>query len=293
MVRRYKVGEISRFFGISRDTVHYYDTFGILPASRDETNNYRSYSREDVVFFHHVSMLRELGVPLEEIKVSISDNSISIQHDMVESRKAKIKQEIAQLQQQLERACDYETAIARIEAGLLQPSILENLTVVYCEPDYKGTLTYKDIVESFHAIDPSRIPIFAFVAYQDWFSTDTIKEFYQYSQDMLDLRQQDLFQVNENGLFQRASMCIVTDHIPEEPLPPGFKIVTAPRWLQLSISNKTNEDYSELLFFLDWVLQHHYEAAGDCFIRAVNMRNRPKDNTDYYDVLFPIKETEE
>lgn len=290
MVRKYKVGEISRFFGISRDTVHYYDSFGIFPASRDSENNYRYYTREDVVFFHHISMLRDLGIPLEDIKASVSDNDIAAQRQIIDSRRDKIEAEISQLQQQLCRLDDYKTVIARLESGLLQPTILKDLTAVYCEPDYTGGRTYKDIVEAFHAVDSDCIPMFAFLSYRDWFSEDTVNEYYRYSENMLELREQDIFRIKEDGIFQRASMCIIMDHVPEAPLPPGFKTVTANRWLQISFHIKLNEDYSALVFFLDQVLQNHYEPAGDCFFRAASLRNRPDESRDYYEVLFPIKD---
>ena len=48
-VKNYRIGEIASFYGISLDAARLYDKKGILSPVKDTSNNYRSYSREDLV----------------------------------------------------------------------------------------------------------------------------------------------------------------------------------------------------------------------------------------------------
>ena len=55
--RLFKIGEISRLFGIGLDSIRYYEKMGILKPVRDKENNYRLYTVEDI---RKMTMIREL-----------------------------------------------------------------------------------------------------------------------------------------------------------------------------------------------------------------------------------------
>ena len=45
----YLVGELAEYFGVSNDTLRLYDKKGICSPQKNETNHYRTYSREDFI----------------------------------------------------------------------------------------------------------------------------------------------------------------------------------------------------------------------------------------------------
>jgi len=62
------VGQVARMARVSVRTLHHYDEIGLLvPTGRSETG-YRLYGPGDVERLHAVLLLRELGLPLEEIR---------------------------------------------------------------------------------------------------------------------------------------------------------------------------------------------------------------------------------
>lgn len=67
--RMYLINELSEFTGVSKDTVRYYDKIGLLkPEYVDEVSNYRYYSYEQFWLLDVITCLRDLRIPIEEIK---------------------------------------------------------------------------------------------------------------------------------------------------------------------------------------------------------------------------------
>ena len=73
----YRIGEVSRITGISRDTLHFYDKIGLLtPDYVDGENRYRYYSRTNLWELDIIAICRSLDLPLERIReiLSLRDN---------------------------------------------------------------------------------------------------------------------------------------------------------------------------------------------------------------------------
>lgn len=45
---KFSIGQVSKLFEISKDTLRYYDKIGILKLEVNETNGYRYYYEEDL-----------------------------------------------------------------------------------------------------------------------------------------------------------------------------------------------------------------------------------------------------
>lgn len=71
----YKIGEISKIYGIGRDSLMYYEEIGILKPSRD-SNGYRMYSIFDLWRLNLIKELRSLNFPMKKIKDYLDDRSI-------------------------------------------------------------------------------------------------------------------------------------------------------------------------------------------------------------------------
>ena len=53
----YKVGEIAKFYGVSVDTVRFYDRKGVLRPEKKTDNNYRSYNKEEFITMDYICLL--------------------------------------------------------------------------------------------------------------------------------------------------------------------------------------------------------------------------------------------
>jgi len=90
------IKQLCRRFKISRSTVLYYDSIGLIKPSTRTNKNYRLYSEEDISRFEQICLYRQLGIPLLEIKsiLDTNDNEVS---RILEKRLYDLDQEISKL----------------------------------------------------------------------------------------------------------------------------------------------------------------------------------------------------
>ncbi len=69
----YTISELGEMHGLSRSTLLYYDTQGLLSASSRTAAGYRLYSEEDGKRLKAIRELRDLGVPVLRIRKYLSE----------------------------------------------------------------------------------------------------------------------------------------------------------------------------------------------------------------------------
>ena len=67
MKNYYKIGEISKLYGIGADSLRYYEELGVLRPKRDQ-NGYRLYNLKDMYKLNIIRDLRILGFSMAQIK---------------------------------------------------------------------------------------------------------------------------------------------------------------------------------------------------------------------------------
>lgn len=110
MKHHYRIGEISRLYQISTDSLRYYEELGILTPQR-ATNGYRRYHIRDLWRLNVIRDLRELGSSMGTIKDYLDNRSLA-------STEALLHRELEMIQ---ERIQDLET---------LRADICERLTTI-------------------------------------------------------------------------------------------------------------------------------------------------------------------
>lgn len=61
------IGELAARSGVSRDTIRYYETTGVLPPAARSGGGYRLYDADDVERISFIGQAQTLGLTLEEI----------------------------------------------------------------------------------------------------------------------------------------------------------------------------------------------------------------------------------
>lgn len=90
-----QIKEVQEKLKISSYTLRYYEKMGLIKPYRDE-NDYRNYSEEDTNKIERIMFLRDISVPIEDIK-DILDNKVTFQ-DVLEKHIKKVSTEIESLQ---------------------------------------------------------------------------------------------------------------------------------------------------------------------------------------------------
>lgn len=101
------IGQVSKLFEISKDTLRHYDKIGILKPEVNETNGYRYYYEEDLEKLGLILETKYLGIPLSEIKATIESESLSEYKNLVVRQEGLITKQIEELkikQQHLQEA---------------------------------------------------------------------------------------------------------------------------------------------------------------------------------------------
>ena len=94
---KFSIGQVSKLFEISKDTLRHYDKIGILKPEVNEANGYRYYYEEDLEKLGLILETKYLGIPLSEIKETIESESLIQYKSLVEKQEASIKKQIEEL----------------------------------------------------------------------------------------------------------------------------------------------------------------------------------------------------
>ena len=101
----YKIGEISKIYGIGRDSLMYYEDIGILKPFRDK-NGYRMYKLSDIWRLNLIKEIRSLNFPMKKIKEYLDDRNI-------ESTKEILNKEIILIDEKIEELLSYKQNIMK------------------------------------------------------------------------------------------------------------------------------------------------------------------------------------
>ena len=88
------INDVENIVGLSKKSIRYYEENGLISPSRNSDNKYRNYSNEDIEKLKKIKLLRELGVPIKELK-QLNENEYSLKECM-EDRIHKINHEMEQ-----------------------------------------------------------------------------------------------------------------------------------------------------------------------------------------------------
>ena len=91
------IGEVSKIFGITTDTLRYYDKIGILTSKTNPTNNYRYYLLQDLEKLGLILGIKDLGVSLSDIKETIENESLDSYKNLLDLQKLFVSQKIKEL----------------------------------------------------------------------------------------------------------------------------------------------------------------------------------------------------
>ncbi len=114
------ISQLARRFGLSRSTLLYYDSIGLLSPSLRSRANYRLYSEADVERMELVALYRQAGLPLKDI-ARVLDGDRNAAGGLLAERLRALGQEIRQLRQQQQRIVD----LLRNEAALRETRSLD------------------------------------------------------------------------------------------------------------------------------------------------------------------------
>jgi DNA-binding transcriptional MerR regulator len=137
------VTHLARACGLSRSTVLYYESMGLLKPARRSAGNYRVYGERDLERLRQICIYRGAGVKLGDIR-SILDEPRS-------DAAGVLKRRLAELSGEIERLRDHQRAIARLLKDTEQLRRLPMVTKEKWTEIMRGAGFTNDDMQRWHA----------------------------------------------------------------------------------------------------------------------------------------------
>lgn len=103
------IGAVSKQYGLSQDTLRYYERIGLIPSVRRNSSGIRDYTSEDCNWIDFIKCLRSAGLPIEVLTEYVA---LFQQGDVtVEARKRLLIEQRKQLRAKIE---DMQKTMARL-----------------------------------------------------------------------------------------------------------------------------------------------------------------------------------
>ena len=93
-------GEFARRMGVTKNTLFHYDNIDLFLPEIVDTNDYRYYSIYQMEVFDTIIILKEMGMPLNEIKEFMDHRSPESLMELFEKEDKKITEQIKRLKYQ-------------------------------------------------------------------------------------------------------------------------------------------------------------------------------------------------
>lgn len=106
------IGEFARLSGICRKTLIFYDEIGLFSPEIVAENGYRYYSHHQIDTATVIFALREIGMPLKEIKIYLDQRSPEMLVTLFSKQKKRVDREIKKLRQ-ISRMMESRIAMTR------------------------------------------------------------------------------------------------------------------------------------------------------------------------------------
>lgn len=147
---RYRIGEVCKITGLSKDTIHFYVKSGLLtPDFVDENNGYRYYSRWNLWQLDVITMCRKLSIPLSQVKEILASHDNAKVTELLAKYRDQALALSRYYQQVAEDISWYETVNEQIQSQPLDDTV--HLEVLDSQVVIAGLRQEKQAYEHYHA----------------------------------------------------------------------------------------------------------------------------------------------
>jgi len=95
----FTIGQVAKKYSLSRSTLIYYDSIGVLTPSGRSESNYRLYSEADLKKMDRIQLFRSAGLSLDSIELLLEKENSELDSTL-EGRLLSINKEIQKLRNQ-------------------------------------------------------------------------------------------------------------------------------------------------------------------------------------------------
>lgn len=106
-MKSFLIGDMSKMYGISQDTLRYYDKAGLLPFVKKNQAGRRVFTEDDLGYIEVIDCLKRSGIPVKEIAKFMDwcvegDKTLPQRYAFMVEQEAVLEKKIHELQAQLD-----------------------------------------------------------------------------------------------------------------------------------------------------------------------------------------------
>lgn len=106
-MKKFLIGDITEMYGISQDTLRYYDKAGLLPFVKKNQAGRRVFTEDDLGYIEVIDCLKRSGIPVKKIAKFMDwcvegDKSLPQRYAFMVEQEAVLERKIHDLQAQLD-----------------------------------------------------------------------------------------------------------------------------------------------------------------------------------------------
>lgn len=107
-----RIGEVSKYLGLSPETIRYYEMEGLISPNRNPDSSYRDYRAPDVLCLMAAQRYRSMGFSLKEVETILNSSSIEEQYHYVNTQYHILRDEMNQRRHLLDYLCTFQSELA-------------------------------------------------------------------------------------------------------------------------------------------------------------------------------------
>lgn len=125
-----KIAEVSEKYGLSADTLRYYERVGLLPSVTRTESGIREFNEVDIKRVEFIKCMRSAGLPVEVLTEYIAlvqqgDSTIFARKAILSEQRELLKARMQEMQKTLDllnyKIDIYESKLLDLERGISQP----------------------------------------------------------------------------------------------------------------------------------------------------------------------------
>lgn len=268
----YTVGYLAKFYGVSTDTVRLYDKKGVLLSEKNDENNYRIYSRDDMIMMDYIVKLRTLDIPLSDIKKITGDLDIEETHAYCLEKIKQIEEEIERLSALKEKTEELVTSIAAIHSHLDKVTVRES--PIFILRDIEDGIAAAN--ERFETLGLNTMPMLT-VYGSNAFNPQTMKMASQIG-TRASVADYYICQEDNRGITKRADF-------PHDE----FTVVPSKLGIHTIVKALPKQEYDFHYKIKEYAMAHQFKLTGENLNRTLLAKSKGVYCADYYECWYFIE----
>jgi len=124
-----KIAEVSEQYGLSADTLRYYERIGLIPPINRNQGGIRNYGEVDVMRVEFIKCMRSAGLPIEVLieymeLVQQGDHTIEVRKEILKGQRELLLCRMQEMQKTLDildyKIEAYENTVLKTEKEIVQ-----------------------------------------------------------------------------------------------------------------------------------------------------------------------------